>query len=91
MNDDYLEKFQNFTFNKYLDMHSDEISWCPTAGFKYIITNIYLFYYLFYIILFIQYCYFIIIGCKYAFLYDGKNSDYTCPICSKNYCLNCRV
>lgn len=31
-----LEKYQEFTFKNYLDMNSDTVSWCPTAGCKYV-------------------------------------------------------
>jgi len=30
--------------------------------------------------------------CKYVFvLEDEKDGDFKCPLCKKNYCLNCRV
>jgi len=29
--------------------------------------------------------------CKYAFAKDDDDTNFKCPICKKNYCLNCRV
>ncbi len=37
------------------------------------------------------------INCKYVFILDDKNfefvdtKDFTCPVCKKRYCLNCKV
>ena len=58
---DDLDKFISFTFNNYVDMNNDELSWCPT------------------------------IDCKYVFALDKDMKEFLCPLCTKNYCLNCRV
>eukprot|EP01017_Pseudomicrothorax_dubius_P042732 TRINITY_DN7017_c0_g1_i11.p1 TRINITY_DN7017_c0_g1~~TRINITY_DN7017_c0_g1_i11.p1 ORF type:complete len:163 (+),score=22.59 TRINITY_DN7017_c0_g1_i11:184-672(+) len=58
-----MQRYNDLSLKHYVDLHSDEYSWCPTAD------------------------------CTYAFVMDEEEAKkgFECPLCSKVYCMVCRV